>query len=912
MKKSKLFLLSTLALLMPIASCDFGNESSIAQQAIDDAADYLKTLYIEAPQATTADYQVTSSFELAGVTYNVEWRIEIGEGGDQNAVSLGDVVDGLQTIKVVYNEDTSSKTDYKLIATIKNGELNSEISFKHNVPIYKFATLAEFKAAADASSKEDLTVRGKVISVYKSGLYLQNSDGECFYAYSPEGNDWKKIAIGTDIQVTGSATKYNNQYEFNSKCKVSVKNAAEAGFKVNYQDVTSVFTAAAKVTNEATLMQYVNFPVEIKGVKVGQKDVTSGYYYFSIGENKSYLRPSTSWINISTGANFTEAETLAMGNDWVPGYTADIKGIAQLYNNLFYIAPIETTPVTITDRTLTPALKVENALNDIASLFGEKTSGSSITLPEHPESEYYNTVTYSYSLPVDVDATKFAIENGKLTYVMPESGKYETDVTVTATLDSETQSKTFKLTILEPVPTPIADILSGGITGEDVYIKGIVTAVNSNDPTKADSFIITDAAGNSIFSYEKFAVALGDEILIKGQYTENYSFPQFKTSAVTKVLSHNNDLATACSQKLTYAGEELKTALDACKTSADLISGFTGKLIEYTGYVVKRDSYYDIAPTADGTGVLRTYYNKDIDLSCYLGKKVLVKGFTRSTFLASKEGESNSLTIQFQSCELVEEADLAIRKQISITTPENGTVAAADSTLDLTTLPLGKVVKFVATASDGYKVKEVKVNGETVSVSKTGEFLVGVKDDMTIVATFEEIVAGVSCDFSSKSSSHSSYGDLWTYGAEGDAKFNVFGGGNNSAGWDFIKLGAKSANLANANPAYIETQDAISKQVSKVTIKYAAGSFSKAGMAVTSVKVYVYTGTWESTTAANIVDTIVSSYTITSAAGQDELVPTSGTTWAANCKFRVEYTLENSTTSNGIVCVSSITFTTVD
>ena len=95
-------------------------------------------------------------------------------------------------------------------------------------------------------------------------------------------------------------------------------------------------------------------------------------------------------------------------------------------------------------------------------------------------------------------------------------------------------------------------------------------------------------------------------------------------------------------------------------------------------------------------------------------------------------------------------------------------------------------------------------------------------------------VVSMSCDFTTKSAKASTYVEEWAYGS-----FKVMGGANNNAGWDYVKMGAKSENLSAANnPAYIASPKC-EDVISKIDVVAPAGSLPKGGMAAT-VKVAVY------------------------------------------------------------------------
>ncbi|MCQ2771568.1 MAG: transmembrane domain-containing protein, partial [Clostridia bacterium] len=152
-----------------------------------------------------------------------------------------------------------------------------------------------------------------------------------------------------------------------------------------------------------------------------------------------------------------------------------------------------------------------------------------------------------------------------------------------------------------------------------------------------------------------------------------------------------------------------------------------------------------------------------------------------------------------------------------------------------------------------------------------------------------------SCDFSLKTAGHANYNDSWDYG-----NWNVTNGANNNNGWGYVKFGGKQATLSSANPCYFNNKTAIDDQITKVTVKIADGSLSKANMSVNSWGLYVYSDS----TLSTQVD-YVAGGTITKSAASFNFVPSTGTYWAEKCFYKISFDLANTTTTNGIVCVES-------
>lgn len=236
----------------------------------------------------------------------------------------------------------------------------------------------------------------------------------------------------------------------------------------------------------------------------------------------------------------------------------------------------------------------------------------------------------------------------------------------------------------------------------------------------------------------------------------------------------------------------------------------------------------------------------------------------------------------------------------SITIPsfENGSVTVSTTT----NIAYGTEVTFTVTPASGYATEYVKVNGTAQTVGTDGTFKYTVTRDASVEASFisasQAVTTVASCDFTTKASNHNSYIDSWKY----DTNWTISGGANNNGAWDYIKLGGKASNLATLNDIYIASSQ-INSTVSRITVDMPAGSFSKAGMSCPTWGVYVYSD--EAMTQQ--VD-YVEGAAITTTANSYTFEPTSGTSWASGCYYKIVFNVENTSTTNGIVLVSKVNF----
>lgn len=159
------------------------------------------------------------------------------------------------------------------------------------------------------------------------------------------------------------------------------------------------------------------------------------------------------------------------------------------------------------------------------------------------------------------------------------------------------------------------------------------------------------------------------------------------------------------------------------------------------------------------------------------------------------------------------------------------------------------------------------------------------------------------CDFTTTATKHTGYTDAWTY----DGEWNVFGGQNNGGSWNYVKMGAKSANLANANPVYIANKNAFSKEVKAVKVYYANGSFTKgAQMGVNEWGVKVYSDA----AYTNLLYTIPSTETISGSEETLTVYPAEGQTWSAGTYIQVYWNLMNTSSTNGVLNIDKVAYLT--
>lgn len=652
MKKKSLLTLSLTALMaFGVVSCGEKGPSGVEQ-----AADYVWQLYkntsLSQKTASTDDYNVVTEVTIEDVKYNVSWAVTLGTGV-ANAVTLGEAKDGKQVVDVVYDPVLSNvETPYTLTATITDAEGNSVVkNFERVVPVFVYSGYKDFK---DPKKGQVYNVKGVITerTAFSSGsvtyLYLQNDD--CgIMAYSLVCADQAAfdadLKIGNEIIVSGTVTRYNGQLEFEKGCTYSVVSKTAATLK--YVDATAAFESAKNTKDVDALDPYQNRLVEVKGVTVADINEDKNYHYFTIGNVKSYVRPSAS------SSSLTDAQCDQVVAEWVQGYKANVKGILTCYSGTYYILPISVDAVEITERALTDEVKVANAINDVKALIGsEIVKSAEITLPATAANEEYNTVAYTWS--VVEGASAFVIEGGKLKVTVgdtPVAGK----VKVVATLNGKTAEHVFDVTAKQPDTITVGKFIENANKNDIQYVKGVVVA-SGGDSDNSGSFVLADETG-VVFSYNKFKVNVGDEIIIATKYSEYSGLVQSDTTEVVAVVSTGNDVSKYLANPVAKSIGDLSAELEACTTTVEMYEKYGQKCIQATGTVKKTDKGYAMYLNAeDNQYILNLYANNAISeqLKTLLGSassvELTVTGFVRGVGTANPDkGYHASLTLQLNN-----------------------------------------------------------------------------------------------------------------------------------------------------------------------------------------------------------------------------------------------------------------------
>lgn len=159
------------------------------------------------------------------------------------------------------------------------------------------------------------------------------------------------------------------------------------------------------------------------------------------------------------------------------------------------------------------------------------------------------------------------------------------------------------------------------------------------------------------------------------------------------------------------------------------------------------------------------------------------------------------------------------------------------------------------------------------------------------------------CDFTTKATKHANYNDVWTY----DNTWEVRGGGNNNAQWDYVKMGGKKDYMADWSHTYIANKVAFTQAVKSIEVSYIDGSLPKSSMSISEWGVEVY-----KTPECNEADLLYTvkgdASEITKDAALLKLNAEAGKQWKAGYGFRIYWDVANTTSTNGIVWLNKVTF----
>lgn len=588
------------------------------QNIVSGAGSYVWSMYYQHDVIDKTDsFDVVTHTNYDGHDVQITWDLEITGGVTQDAVKYVVTEDAdYDTIYVgYYDEKVTEDTTFKLTPTFTYEGVSKTLAeivgadkgfFAYRTPKFALNTRAEWDAEG-ATGTNTMNIKGVVLDILGSGsskgsFYFQDAAGNGYYAYLPTKNTAK---VGDVVVVTGKRSDYSGQQEFGKNCTVHVYAGETQEVKVKDGSTDwATWTSAKNFTAE-----YQNNYVELKNCKATRVDGSN--YYFKVGEGTTEYNIYDSYYFLSDAQRKEfKANFLAL----VETQRAfDLKGISTVYSNAIQVYGSTNFPAVVTGFTVDDEFKAAGALGEVAGKFAAAyTEDVEITLPT--TGDVFNTPEITWAVVEPTDATLVSIADGKLKIKVDSS--YD-QIVIRATSKLGEAQKTKDITLETALTyTTVANFLTNKDKTNVQYLHGYVVAAGGSD-TSEGSFVIDDGTG-AVFSYEKFKVNLGDEVIVTTKYSEFNDFPQSDTTAV-KVVSTGHNYTGKVQE--TIDKDNIGTIKTACETDlVTQITEYTGKLVKATGYLVETEdskgnkyiNLYATANDATSTRVAQLSYNDTI------------------------------------------------------------------------------------------------------------------------------------------------------------------------------------------------------------------------------------------------------------------------------------------------------------
>ena len=273
--------------LSVFASCNTEPAPVEAEPAtIADAVAYIKTVYKNAGEMTTKDFDRIGVVPVGDVKFEVEWTVNVGE----DAVKVIRNENGMVTIDI--NEDSPEEVAYVLTATIKDAEGNAEtLTWNHKLPAtmnvdgMTYAEIVDYAYTLEDGMKIEDTYRlsGTIVKIdtawnpdYKNitvTIAIAGKEDKPIMCYRLAGEGAADLAVGDVITVEGLLKNYKGTIEFDAGCVLvgmgdipSQAALLEAAFMLADGDslaYPSVMTGKVEKIVSAWSEQYGNITVDI-------------------------------------------------------------------------------------------------------------------------------------------------------------------------------------------------------------------------------------------------------------------------------------------------------------------------------------------------------------------------------------------------------------------------------------------------------------------------------------------------------------------------------------------------------------------------------------------------------------------------------------------------------------------------
>lgn len=485
MKKALTLLLVFLLSLSVFVACDFGqkpeqeqqqggeNNPPVVDEDLQAAYDYIKLTY-KTLGTTATNFEVMKNAPVGEKMFAITWTT------NNEAITITETEDGkFYVVNVPLLGEASIA--YTLNFSIQNdkGE-KKEGSFNLTVPAYQVNTFDEYAAAEDGTS---LTVQGIVTGVIskstnstkENSLFLQdlNNNGG-YYIYNLAEDPAGTISVGMTVEVKGEKKNYNGTFELVNPVVTVIDQTIKTVTPVDYTDI---FAAAAS-TDAAELIAKQGMLVSINGVTLLNYTESDGYHNFELGNNKSYLRVSSSSNCITKAEGKTVTETF-IANFY---NSATVTGIIAVFNGGFYLMPVSSAPFTgFVEQEKPTDVKINIALENTKIPSIIQVAGDT-ALPTTFSS--FSDVSIAWELVVGETAGCATLNGSTLSVTIPEAAETIT-LKATATcgnVSSEPKEYTVTVKGIDTITIEEANNIGNNMahntyTEELYYIVGTVDSV---------------------------------------------------------------------------------------------------------------------------------------------------------------------------------------------------------------------------------------------------------------------------------------------------------------------------------------------------------------------------------------------------------------------------------------------------
>ena len=202
-----------------------------AVSGLEDAVDYVKTIYKKAEGTVTAkDYEVVGVVPVGTEKYAITWTVDVAE----DVVAIVPNENGMVTVDV--NENSSEEVAYVLTATLTDGTDTQSLSWNHTLPAamnvdgLTYAQIVDLAYALEdqASTEDAYRLFGTVASIdtewsedYQNitvTITVAGKEEQPIQCYRLAGEGAKDLKVGDAITVEGVLKNYKGTYEFDQGC----------------------------------------------------------------------------------------------------------------------------------------------------------------------------------------------------------------------------------------------------------------------------------------------------------------------------------------------------------------------------------------------------------------------------------------------------------------------------------------------------------------------------------------------------------------------------------------------------------------------------------------------------------------------------------------------------------------------